>query len=315
VKPVRIGVAGVGSMGMNHCRILPMLKGTEFVGIYDTNCEKVNLLAKKYNVIPFQSYKEMLLNVNAVILAVPTPIHYSYTKEAIKEGKHVLVEKPFVTTQDDATHIIELMKNKQITVQVGHVEQFNPAFQQLTKVIDETQIISIEARRMGVSQRNLDIDVILDVMIHDIDIALKIANSRLDQISAIGVSLNKEKNIDIAHALLSFQNGIIANLVASRISQKKCRLLEITEKKRFIKLDYLSRELFVNRETDIPLKDQGYQQDSLVEKIYVPIIDPLQAQLEDFIKCIQIKQCPRVGAIEAANALEIALKIKERINS
>ncbi|MCF6093308.1 Gfo/Idh/MocA family oxidoreductase [Microaerobacter geothermalis] len=316
MKPLKIGVVGVGSMGANHCRVLQMLKSADFVGVYDINQMKCEQIAAKHQVQPFLSYEDLLKAVDAVIVAAPSLTHYVLTEQAILRGKHVLVEKPFVPSLEEAKQLIHLMEKKQVILQVGHIERFNPAVQLLSEVLHPQKMISLEARRLGAPQRNMDVDVILDLMIHDIDIILHLVKSKIKRMSAAGVSLFHERQLDIASALLSFENGMIANLVASRISQEKIRTLEITESERYIKTNYLTRELYVYRKTNSLLtENSSYHQESIVEKILVPYVEPLFAEVEHFIQSAQTHQPPKAGPHEAMKALEAALKIKECIRT
>jgi len=314
MKKINLGVVGVGSMGRNHCRILQMMKDIDFSGVYDINRESCVDIGKKKNVKCFSSYRELLMNVDAVIIAVPTKYHYALTKQAIEQGRHVLVEKPFVTTMEEAEMLISLMEEKKVIVQVGHIERFNPAVEQLLGVVDNGKIISIDARRLGAPGRSIDVDVILDLMIHDIDIILRIANSPPQHILAMGVSQGNEESVDFASVLLSFEQGILANLTASRITQEKIRTLDITESERFIRTNYLTRELYIYRQTDsLITPSHSYRQENLVEKILVPYVEPLFAEVDHFIQAIRDNQYPESGVYDAAKALEVALKIKEKL--
>jgi len=216
MSPVKIGVAGIGSMGVNHCKVLQRMKNIEFIGLYDVNREKGEEVAKKLAVSAFSSYEELLHAIDAVIIAVPTLYHFSLTIQAIQKGKHVLVEKPFVTSLNEAEQLIKLVEKESVIVQVGHVERFNPAFNQLSKIINPNDLISFEARRFGVPNRKMDTDVILDIMIHDIDLILQLVNCPLSNIHGVGYYMGEDNRLEAASALLSFQNGCFASLFASR---------------------------------------------------------------------------------------------------
>jgi predicted dehydrogenase len=314
VNTVKIGVVGVGNMGLNHCRVLQNMKQADFIGVFDINMEKCKQVAEQYQVAAFSSYDELLKHVDAVVIAAPTTFHFQLTEQAILNGKHVLVEKPFVTSLKEAIQIIKMLQRSKVILQVGHVERFNPAVELSRRIMKPKNVIFIESRRLGASERNLDVDVVLDLMIHDIDILLDFVKSPIKQISSVGYCLVHNGQPDIACALISFRNGIIANLVASRISQEKVRTLTITEKKRIIKADYLTKELFVYLKTKSSfLQNSSYRQEFILEKIMVPHVQALLVEIEHFIKSIQSSQPPIVGAHEGTNALEIALKIKKCI--
>ncbi|MGG6360044.1 Gfo/Idh/MocA family oxidoreductase [Peribacillus frigoritolerans] len=312
---IKIGIVGVGSMGLHHCRILNMMKGVEFIGVFDKHQERCKEVANQFHVQSFSSFKEMIKQVDAVIIAAPTAVHYQLLINAIQHGKHVLVEKPLVTDIKDAKQIKHLIADKNLIVQVGHVERFNPAVQQLQKIIEKRNIITIEAKRLGSVQRTVDVDVIFDLMIHDIDIILDIVDSPIEQISASGVALQSDANLDVATALLKFRNGVIANLTANRISQEKIRVLSITETDRLIKANYLTKELFIFRKISSSAESNlSYRQESIVEKIIVPFAEPLYEEILHFVQSIQLNQNPKVGVNEATHALEVASKIKDCIN-
>lgn len=314
MNTVKIGVVGVGNMGANHCRVLHGMKQADFIGVYDLNTEKCKQTAEQYQITAFSSYDELLKKVEAVVIAAPTSTHFQLIKQAVLSGKHVLVEKPFVTSLKEAKQIIKLSRGSEVILQIGHIERFNPAVELTHQIIKPEDVIFIEARRLGAVERNLDVDVVLDLMIHDIDILLDFVRSPIARISSVGHSLVRDGQPDVACALISFQNGIIANLVASRISQEKVRTLTITEKNRFIKTNYLTRELFVFLKTKSSMEQNlSYRQEFIVEKIMVPHVQPLLIEIEHFVESIQLNQYPKIGAIEATNALAVALKIKSNM--
>ncbi|MGG0789887.1 Gfo/Idh/MocA family oxidoreductase [Peribacillus simplex] len=314
MNPVKIGVAGVGSMGFNHCKILQMLKNVEFKGVYDIDLKRSENVAKTFAVQAFSSYNELLNAVDAVIIAVKTSHHFSLTLQAIQRGKHVLVEKPFVSSLKEAEQIIRSVDNGSVVVQVGHVERFNPALIQLTKVINPDKLISCEARRFGVPNRNIDTDVILDLMIHDIDIILALVNSPLSTVSGVGHYNEDGKQIEAASALLSFQNGCFASLISSRFSLEKTRSLYVTEKSRFLKTNLLTKELYIYHKSNIsPFDNHSCYLENIVEKVMIPYGEALSLELQHFLMAIESQQPPTVGVHEAFKVLEVALNIKDQI--
>ncbi|AIQ42969.1 Gfo/Idh/MocA family oxidoreductase [Paenibacillus sp. FSL R7-0297] len=311
---INIGVAGVGIMGMNHCRTLDKMKNVHFVGVYDNDMKRCLKIANEYDVFPFASFSELLKKVDAVIISVPTSLHFTFIQQALQEGKHVLVEKPFVSSMKEVEQIKPLIKAKNVIVQVGHVERFNPVIQQLNKIINRPKMISIETRRLGSLNRVIDIDVIFDLMIHDIDIVLSLVGSPIQSLSAVGYSLTESGQMDVANAVLTFKNGVIANLVANRLSQEKVRTLTITERDRLIKSDYMTKELFIYQKVDSVIeKNLSYRQESIVEKIIVPNTEPLLAEIDHFVQSIRMKHCSIVGPEEASKALEVAQMIRAYI--
>lgn len=301
-------------MGKNHCRVLNAIKNVDFIGVYDidrTICEETACL---YGVLPLSSYSELLSYVDAVIIAVPTSFHFTYVEEAMSKGKHVFVEKPFVSSLYEANKLMKLKKENPYTLlQVGHIERFNPVIQKLDSILDDSKIISMEARRLSKTERNLDIDVVLDLMIHDIDIIISMKKTSLYSIKAVGTYSNIQKNnLDIAHALLTFQDGTIANLIANRVSYKSLRTLSITKKDCVIDADYLSKELKIYRKLDSPFLNTV---EHTIDKIKIPPDEPLQSEINHFIDSIIKFEPPLVGANEATKALSAAIKIKESIFS
>jgi virulence factor len=311
---MKIGVVGVGSMGVNHCKVLQMIKNVHFVGVYDINPKKNEQVAKMFAVTPFSSFDELIHAVDAVIIAVPTSHHFSLTKQAIQKGKHVLVEKPFVTSLKEAEHIIRMVEKESVIVQVGHVERFNPAYQQLSKIINSQDIIFLEARRFGVPNRYIDTDVILDIMIHDVDIILQLVNSPLSSVTGVGSYCEKCGRLEAASALLFFQNGCFASLLSSRLSLEKKRSLYVTENNRFLKANLLTKELYIYHKVNhAPASIRTYHPENIVEKITIPHAEALYLEIEHFVQSIQTKQSPKVGVHEAAKVLDAAFKIKEQI--
>lgn len=301
-------------MGKQHCRVTSLLKDTEFIGVYDIDPIKCKEVALSFDVIPFSSYAEMLSAVDAVIIAVPTTFHYEYVKEAILKEKHIFIEKPFVSNIQEAEKILSLYRQKNnCLIQVGHIERFNPVIELIKKFVAAPNIISIEAKRLCETERNLDVDVILDLMIHDIDIILNLVGSKLQSITAIGSYLNhNKKNLDIVYAILTFQNGVIANLVANRVSKESLRSISITEKQRVLTANYLTKQLqiYTNINSDIQTRD--FTENS-IDTIKVPPTEPLQSEIHHFVQSIITNTFPIVGPYEATNALSVAMKIKESI--
>jgi len=316
LRQVKIGIAGVGHMGRNHCKVVNLLKSSQFIGVYDIDSDKCKEVAVSYGVTPFTSYIEMLSAVDAVIIAVPTTFHYQYAEKAIKSGKHILIEKPFVNTLEEAEKLIALnSKNNNCIIQVGHIERFNPVIEIINNSIDDSNIISIEARRLSETERNLDVDVVLDLMIHDIDIILNLVKSDLRSITAKGsFSDNNQTHLDIVHVLLTFQNGVIANLIANRISTESLRTLSITEKQRVITANYITRELQIYKKTASDLQTFNEIENS-IETIKVPPIEPIQAEIQHFIHSIINNTPPIIGPNEAKKALSVVMNIRKSIRT
>lgn len=310
---VRVGVVGTGKMGFFHCSKLKQMKNVNFIGIYDPDMNRAKKISKAFQVKAFNTYTELLKNIDAVIIATPTPFHFSLAAEAIVHNKHVFVEKPITMTVEEADKIKALLKNKNLKFQVGHIERFNPAIRRIHDYIRPEQIMNIEARRLAYSDRIKDTDVVLDVMIHDIDIILSIIKSPIKRISAEGIRLRDAVKYDTVSAILLFENGIVANLLASNISHEKVRELIIYEKEKVIKTDYLMRQQQLvmnelNNHSTVPVGTE-----TVIANIALPYSDPLLEELLHFIDCIYSDTKPLIGVEEGRAAVEVALKIKQSL--
>ncbi|MBL0388013.1 Gfo/Idh/MocA family oxidoreductase [Tumebacillus sp. ITR2] len=310
MTPLRIGLVGLGAMGQHHGRALSRMKQIVLAGVFDVDSVRCREMAAQLNTTACGSYADLQQQVDAVVLAVPTPLHFAYTRDAIQSGKHVFVEKPYVTTLDEAAQLENLLQKHPVIVQVGHIERFNPAAQQLFLAVQPSQMLFLEARRYGPAQRLMKSDVILDLMIHDLDIVLQLVHSPVKKICAQGISLQSGGEADVATAVLVFENGMLANLVANRVASRKIRSLSITETHRFLNLDFLTRELSISRIDATPAATP-YRTEHLVEQVAVPPLDPLTSQLEHFVQCIERSQSPLTGPAEGTKALEVALQIRK----
>ncbi len=271
----------------------------------DINRERAQEVARRYSTTPFFDYRDLFGKVDAVSIVVPTMLHRDIAIHFIEEGINILIEKPVTTTLEEAKELMEMAARKNVVLQVGHIERFNSAVMELAKIVDNP--IFIECCRMGpYVNRNTDVGVVLDLMIHDIDIVMSIVKSNVVKISASGRSVFSRQE-DIANAQLVFQNGCIANLTASRVTRKKIRRMEITQVDSFISIDYLEQELAVYKKTSSPLPQL------LIEKPVMQKGEPLRLELEHFIRCVRNGEKPLVGLEEGKNALEVALRILEEI--
>lgn len=305
MKVVRVGVVGVGYLGQHHARVYSELPGVELVGVVDINRERAREVARRYSTTPFFDYRDLFGKVDAVSIVVPTVLHRDIAAHFIEEGINILIEKPVTTTLEEAKELMEMATRKNVILQVGHIERFNSAVMELAKIVDNP--IFIECCRMGpYVNRNTDVGVVLDLMIHDIDIVMSIVKSSVVKISASGRSVFSRQE-DIANAQLVFQNGCIVNLTASRVTRKKIRRMEITQVDSFIFIDYLEQELAVYKKTSSPLPQL------LIEKPVMQKGEPLRLELEHFIRCVRNGEKPLVGLEEGKNALEVALRILEEI--
>ncbi|MCY7390349.1 MAG: Gfo/Idh/MocA family oxidoreductase, partial [Leptolyngbyaceae cyanobacterium CAN_BIN12] len=224
-EPIRVGVVGVGNMGQHHTRVLSMLKDVELVGISDINMERGIDTASKYRVRFFEDYRDLLPHIDAVCVAVPTRLHHSVGLACLQAGVHVLIEKPIAASITEGESLVNAAAESQCILQVGHIERFNPAFQELSKVLKTEELLALEAHRMSpYSDRANDVSVVLDLMIHDIDLLLELAAAPVIKLTAIGSrGSGGSSYLDYVTATLNFANGIVATLTASKVTHRKIR--------------------------------------------------------------------------------------------
>ncbi len=305
MNPVRVGVVGVGYLGQHHARVYSELPGVELVGVVDINQERSKEVAERYSTAAFFDYRDLFGKVDAVSIVVPTVIHRDIAGRFIEEGINILIEKPVTTSLKEAKELMEMANRKKVVLQVGHIERFNSAVVELSKIVDHP--IFIDCSRMGpYTRRNTDVGVVLDLMIHDIDIVMSVVRDKVVKINASGYPVFSREE-DIANAQLVFSHGCIANLTASRITRKKIRRMEVTQLDSFISIDYLEQELAVYKKTSSSFPYL------LMEKPPMQKGEPLRLELEHFIKCVRNGEKPLVGLEEGTNALEVALNILEEI--
>ncbi|NEP71763.1 MAG: Gfo/Idh/MocA family oxidoreductase [Okeania sp. SIO2G4] len=315
-ESLRVGVIGVGNMGQHHTRVLNLLKDTELVGVADINVERGLDTASKYQVRFFEDYKDLLPHVDAVCVAVPTLQHYAVGMTCLEAGVHVLMEKPIAASIAEAEFLVNTAAEANRILQVGHIERFNPAFQELTKVLKTEDLLALEAHRMSpYSHRANDVSVVLDLMIHDIDLLLDLVASPVVKLTASGSSVSSSGNLDYVTATLGFANGIVATLTASKVTHKKLRSIVAHCKNSLTEADFLNNEILIHRQTTADyVTDYGqvlYRQDGLIEKVYTSNIEPLHAELEHFIHCVGGGNQPSVGGEQALKALRLASLIEK----
>ncbi len=313
---IRIGVIGVGNMGQHHTRILSMLKEVELVGISDVNVERGLSTASKYRVRFFEDYRDLLQFVDAVCVAVPTRLHHSVGMACLQAGVHVLIEKPIAASIAEAESLVNAAAESQCILQVGHIERFNPAFQELSKVLKTEQLLALEAHRMSpYSDRANDVSVVLDLMIHDIDLLLELAASPVIKLTAGGGRASNSGYLDYVTATLGFANGIVATVTSSKVTHRKIRRIAAHCKSSLTEADFLNNEILIHRQTTANyMTDYGqvlYRQDGLIEKVYTSNIEPLHAELDHFVNCVRGGVPPSVGGEQALKALRLASLIEQ----
>lgn len=316
LEPVRVGVIGVGNMGQHHTRVLSLLKDVELVGVADTNVERGIDTAYKYGVRFFEDYRDMLPQVEAVCIAVPTRIHHSVGMDCLNAGVHVLIEKPIAASIAEAESLVNAAAEAQCLLQVGHIERFNPAFQELSKVLTTEELLAVEAHRMSpYSSRANDVSVVLDLMIHDIDLLLELVGSPVVRLTASGSRAENSGYLDYVTATLGFASGVVATLTSSKVTHRKIRRIAAHCKNSLTEADFLKHEILIHRQTMANcLPDHGqvlYRQDGLIEKVYTSNIEPLHAELEHFVSCVRGGKQPSVGGEQALRALRLASLIEQ----
>jgi predicted dehydrogenase len=318
---LKIGVFGVGHLGKYHLNNWKEISGAEIVGFYDPNDETSEAVAKKYNVKRFDSDIELMNACDAVDIVAPTTAHFELSEKAIKKGKHVFVEKPLANTMEEAQQLVKLAKESDTKFQVGHVERFNPAF----LAVKELQLnpMFIEVHRLAqFNPRGTEVSVILDLMIHDIDIILSIVKSDVKNISASGVGVITETP-DIANVRIEFHNGCVANLTSSRISIKKMRKMRLFQKDSYIGIDFLNKKTEVIRlkepgDTNVFTFDietpTGTKTIAIANPV-IPEVNAIKKELEEFRDSIINNVRPAVSEIDGLMAMDVAHQILKKIGN
>ncbi len=314
--PLRIGVIGVGNMGQHHTRVLSLLKDVELIGISDINIERGLDIASKYQVRFFEDYRDLLEHVDAVCVAVPTRSHYSVGLTCLQAGVHVLIEKPIAASISEAESLVNAAAKYQCILQVGHIERFNPAFQELSKVLKTEELLALEAQRMSpYSHRANDVSVVLDLMIHDIDLLMDLVAAPVVKLTASGSRASDSGHLDYVTATLGFGNGLVATLIASKVTHRKQRSIVAHCRNSLTEADFLNNQILIHRQTTADcVTDYGqvlYRQDGLIEKVHTSNIEPLHAELEHFVNCVRGGNQPSVGGEQALKALRLASQIEQ----
>lgn len=301
---MNIGIIGTGSMGKNHLRVVNSIPELELSCAMDISEKNLNSACEPYTLKKFNDYKKMIDLIDAVMISTPTESHYSIAKFFLEKKKNILVEKPFTVDTNQADELIGIAKKNNLIIAIGHLERFNPAVEYICKLIEKP--LFIEIQRLGsFSPRSLDVDVIMDLMIHDIDIILQWDNSDIKCVSAVGVPIISKK-VDIANVRLEFNSGLVANITASRVSQKKTRKLRIFQKNQYISVDYKKKRVKIYKLSNGKIFEEIPEIDS---------VEPLYNLWTNFYKTVKTGKNYNVTAIEGRNALKIATKISGSIKN
>jgi len=333
---VKVAVLGVGGLGQHHARIYTEMEqagDVEFVGLYDPNLERAREIAEKNGVRALESMEVALKQADGVSIVTPTVTHHELASKLLKAGCHVLVEKPITDEAGQAAELVQLAQEKDRVLQVGHVERFNPVFDYLQSVAKEPRFI--ETHRLSpYPARSMDIGVVLDLMIHDLDIVLAFVDSPVKEVDGVGVPVLSASE-DIANARLKFENGCVANLTVSRVSPERMRKIRVFsggETTSYVSLDYQKQEGYIYR-----IAADGAEESSLWQKLLhakdsaivsefggkkvvrepVPIAkdEPLKLELQHFVECVRERQTPKVSGEAGRQALEVALEITRQIQA
>jgi predicted dehydrogenase len=301
-RAVRVAVVGVGDFGRNHARVYRRLEGVEFVGVVDRDSERARSVADEFGTAVLPDLGSLTGRVDAVSLAVPTIEHARIGCLLLSRGIDVLVEKPIAASVAEADELIDAAQQYARVLQIGHLERFNPAFIAVLPIIKEP--LYFEVHRLGVfSPRSLDIDVVYDVMIHDLDILLALANSPVESIHSLGIPVITDK-VDIAHARLEFASGAVANLTASRVSTERVRKLRFFQHHEYISLDYARQDaLRIRVRKPVPEPQFDF------EPIPTRHEEPLEAELRSFVDAVRNRKQPLVDARAGRRALELADRV------
>lgn len=307
---MKIGIIGVGSLGQHHARVYSQIPEIELFGVCDVDKKRAEKIAKNFNATAFSDYKEIIGKVDAVSIVVPTPLHYTVAKDFLTAGIHCLVEKPITEDVSQAEELLKIANEKNIILQIGHIERFNTAVIEAQKHIKSPKFI--EAQRLGpYDPRVAHIGVVMDLMIHDIDIILTLVNSKIVQMDVIGAKVLSQKE-DIANVRLKFENGCVANISASRVSLDKFRKIRIFQDDTYISLDYAGQSLKIYKKKSDVVSSMS---DIEVIKPKLKTEEPLKREIEHFINCVKTGKPPLVTGEHGRDALEVAIEILKKLKN
>lgn len=318
MKRIRTGVIGVGNMGRHHARVYSQHHNIDLIGVYDVSKENRESVARGLKVEAFDSVDKLLEEADIVSIAVPTSLHFFYGMKAISSGKHILIEKPIASTIDQASALVKAARNKGVVLQVGHIERFNPAFQELKKILMGNIIEAIDIRRLSPFDGRInDADVVLDLMIHDLDIIQDLIGLDYKALNSLGRCVKSQEDVDYAVTSFQSKNNVIVTLTASRITEQKVREIAITTDSSYILTDLMERKITISRRTNLDYyqsnEHQTYRQENIIEKIFVPNAEPLQLELSHFVDCVLKGNKPMVDGEAGQRTLEMAIKVQDEI--
>ncbi len=302
MSKLRVGVVGVGHIGKNHARLYADLPNADFTAILDTDAAKAAQLAQEFGVTAAESLDDFAARVDAASIATPTSSHFEIGRQLLDRGKHLLIEKPITEKPEHATELAQLAAERGLVLQVGHVERFNPVLSALEERLTHPRFI--EAHRLSpYPNRSTDIGVVLDLMIHDLEIILHLVRSPVQTIDAVGVPV-LSRSEDIANARLRFEDGCVANITSSRISPERMRKIRVFQEDAYLSLDYQSQTGEIYRRSNGGITRA---------EVEIEREEPLRRQLASFLECAATGRAPKVSGFQATAALELAVEITQRV--
>ncbi len=306
---LRAGVIGVGYLGRLHAEKIASFDDVEFAGVCDADRERGKAVAEEFGTSVYENTRDILRKVDAVSIAVPTTAHFRVAREAIRAGVHVLLEKPIAATVREGRTLVREAAERGLVFQIGHLERFNSAVLSATSILREPRFI--ECHRLGTfGGRGTDVDVVLDLMIHDIDLLLSFVRSSVTRISAVGVPVISP-NVDIANARLTFGNGCVANVTASRVSMRKQRKIRIFQEDAYVSMDFVENRIQIFRRV-FPKKPGGMPEIT-GEVLETEKGDALRDEIRSFVDCARTGAAPRVSGEDGLAALEVAFRINRKM--
>lgn len=322
-KNIKVAVIGAGMMGKNHMKTYKSLNGVELVGVYDIFPEAAKAAAETFGIRAFSSMEEVAENVEAVSVVTTSVTHADVGEFFLNKGIHCMMEKPLACTEEECQRLISAATKNNVVLLVGHIERFNPAVEQMGKLLSDTsKIRSLTAQRMSAaSGRITDVDVSMDLMIHDVEVIQSLVKSPVVNIQAASVK-TKESPMgkDYITALLEFENGATANITASRITQARVRTLTVTTDTNYIDMDFINQSINVHSQGRMPYVNpenipewMNYGLKGSVEQLFIPTNQPLSAELNHFLSCVRGEATPRISGQNALDALRVIWKIQEKL--
>jgi virulence factor len=308
---------GIGKMGERHCRVYANLRIVDLIGIADLDADRGQSVAATYDTEYFLDYQTLLDEVDAVSIVTTTPSHFKLAMDVLQNNTHVLVEKPITETIEQAEQLVAEAEKQNMILQVGHIERFNPAYMELKNVIEGKNLVAVNIQRLSsFDASNTDVDVIRDLMIHDLDLVADLLGHEFDGLTAWGRSLSTNTT-DHAVANFSFKDGPVVTLMASRVTEQKVRSIEVVADGTYVEADLLGKTVMMHRRTLPQYVDNQagkYRQESFIECIHVPMVEPLLLELRHFVECVGNQQPVSVSGHDGLYALKLADLVSEQVN-